>query len=572
MSNEIENNSNENDINEESPEIGQDERITKRQKIKGARRQQALVKALLIFGIIVFINIIAINVFYRFDLTTNKIYTLSDASKNLVQNLDDKLIAKAYFTDGLDAPYNNTRRYLKEILEDYRKNSIGNFQYEIYSPQDEKQLEDDAQKYEIPPVQIQTQSQDRAEARKVYMGVVFLYKNKKETIPVITDQYGNTSKFEFDITSSLIRLTQKQQKKVAVLSGPEMPTTDKLSRVSQLISKTYNFNSVDASKNNAIPSDISALLVFSPKSQQQQMSRQERPPVIPEYLKFAVDQYIMNGGKVIFLLDKVAISQQQNFQFTQTVAVGIEDMLESYGIKINPDIVKDKECAYVGVPQQQGNIQFITQIPFPYYPMITNINKSIPAFAGIGKVFLSFSTDLDTSTASFKGLKVTPILTTSPKSSADKEISVIMPTGKMLPDSMFKSSNLIVGSIYSGKFTSFYKGKQIPADTATGSSQVSTAVKEECPDTKVIVIGNGEFALDSFRGPDENLIFVANMIDYMTDDMGLTQIRLKDANPPPLKQLDNAAKVFFKFGMLIIPPVLVLVFGLWRWFRRSGAK
>jgi len=162
------------------------------------------------------------------------------------------------------------------------------------------------------------------------------------------------------------------------------------------------------------------------------------------------------------------------------------------------------------------------------------------------------------------------LLTTSPKSAADKEISIIMSTGKLPPDSIFKASNLILGSIYTGKFASFYKGKQIPADTVTGSSPAPTSIKEESPETKVIVIGNGEFALDDFRGPDENIKFVANMIDYMTDDMGLTQIRLKDANPPTLKQMESSTKTFMKFGLLIIPPVLVLVLGLWRWFRRKA--
>jgi ABC-type uncharacterized transport system involved in gliding motility auxiliary subunit len=280
----------------------------------------------------------------------------------------------------------------------------------------------------------------------------------------------------------------------------------------------------------------------------------------------------MNGGRVIFMLSKISVSAQQQFQFAQSMNVGLEDMLENYGVKVNNDILRDKECAYVSVPVQQGPIQFYTQIPFPYYPKIININKDLPAFSGIGQVFLSFTTDIDTSAAAPKGIRVTPLLTTSPKTGVDKEIAIVQATGRMLPDSMFRFSNLPVGAIYSGVFNSFYKGKTIPADTAAGSSQVPSQVKEQSPETRIIVIGNGDFALDEFRGPDENIIFFANMIDYMTDDVGLSEIRLKDANPKPLKQIEDSTRKILKYGLLVVPPLLVLGYGLLRWRKRKSFK
>jgi len=133
MSKELENN----ELNEEN-NGAVDERLAARKKKTESRRQQAIVRALLLFGILVLINVISINIFFRIDLTGNKIYTLSSASKTLVNNLDDKLVVKAYFTDNLPSPYNNTRRYLKEILDDYKNYSNGNFQYEIISPSDEQ--------------------------------------------------------------------------------------------------------------------------------------------------------------------------------------------------------------------------------------------------------------------------------------------------------------------------------------------------------------------------------------------------------------------------------------------------
>ncbi len=277
----------------------------------------------------------------------------------------------------------------------------------------------------------------------------------------------------------------------------------------------------------------------------------------------------MNGGKVIFMNSKVNMSQQQQFQFAQVTKIGIEDMLESYGAKVNEDIIMDKDCAYVQIPASQGGLQFYTQVPFPYYPKITNINKDLPSFAGIPQIFLGLTSSLDTSIAMSKGVKVAPLLITSNKTGVNKDIAIIQTSGKMLPDSMFKEKNLVVGSIYTGKYASFYKGKPIPGDTTAGSPPAPTSIKEESPpDLKMIVMGNGDFPQDDFRGPDENLVFFSDMVDYMTDDAGLSEIRQKDSNPKPIKQIEDSTRKILKYTLLAGPPVLVLLFGVFRWKRR----
>jgi gliding-associated putative ABC transporter substrate-binding component GldG len=441
--------------------------------------------------------------------------------------------------------------------------------YEIISPSDESELEKDAQRYGIQPVQVQTFKNDRAEAMKAYMGMVLLYGSKQETIGLI----GGVENLEYDITGTIKRLTETQLKKVGFLSGGDMPGTDKVTKTTQKLAKYYNVTPVDASKNNPIPSDISVLVVFSPKPPQQNpyMRQQQAPPIVPENIKFAIDQYIMGGGKAIFFLNKITVSTQQQFQIAQNIGTGLEDMLESYGLKIKSDIIADKECALVSVPVQTDPFPIYTQVPFPYYPRIININRDLPSFAAIPQLFLGFSSSLDTAVASIKGVKVTPLITTSPKTAIYNELAIIQVTGRNLPDTMFKSSNLVVGAIYSGKFTSFYKDKTIPADTASGSSPVQTVVKPEGPpDTRLVLIGNADFVQDEFRGPDENSEFFASLVDYMSDDAGLSQIRQKDANPKPLNPMEDSTRTLSKFALLIGPPLLVLVYGLLRWKKKKS--
>ncbi|MEK6571889.1 MAG: GldG family protein, partial [Bacteroidota bacterium] len=149
-----------------------------------SQRRQTIIRLVLILGIIALLNIIAVRVFTRFDLTKSKMYTLSDASKTLVKSLDDKYLVKAYFTSDLPAPYNNNRRYLQDQLDEYRAYARGNFQYEFIDPSKKEDIEQEAQRYGIPPVQVQVLKEDKLQIEKAYMGLVFLYGDKQERLPV----------------------------------------------------------------------------------------------------------------------------------------------------------------------------------------------------------------------------------------------------------------------------------------------------------------------------------------------------------------------------------------------------
>lgn len=132
-------------------------------------------RILLVLAIIVVVNIIAMRFFKRFDLTHDRMYTLSDVSKNLVRDLDDKFIVKAYFTSDLPAPYNNNKRYLQDQLDEYRAYGGGNFQYEFIDPSKKDDLKQEAQKYGIPPVQVQVLKDDKLQIQEAYMGLVMMY-------------------------------------------------------------------------------------------------------------------------------------------------------------------------------------------------------------------------------------------------------------------------------------------------------------------------------------------------------------------------------------------------------------
>jgi len=148
------------------------------------KKTQIFLRVLLVLGILILLNFISVRIFTRLDFTKAGVYTLSDASKNLVRNLEDRVTIKAYFTEELPAPHNNNRRAVLDILNDYKAYSEGNLYYEFINPEGEKN-EREAQQAGIPPVEVQVVKEDKFEVKRAFLGLVMMYEDKKEVLPVI---------------------------------------------------------------------------------------------------------------------------------------------------------------------------------------------------------------------------------------------------------------------------------------------------------------------------------------------------------------------------------------------------
>ena len=506
-----------------------------------SKKTQSLIRVLLVLGILVVVNFISVRVFGRLDLTKERVYTLSDASKRLVGSLDDRLTVKAYFTEDLPAPYNSNRRAVLDILNDYRAYSKGNLQFEFINPQGQKG-EEEAQQQGIPPAQVNVVKEDKLEVVRAYLGLVFLYEDKKEVLPVIQ----NLSSLEYDISSTIKRLTTVTKKKIGYTTGHQEPTLQNLQRANQELSKQYNLEPVDLSKNAPIPTDLAALLVIAPASKFNDSS------------KFAIDQYLMAGGKVAFLLNTINANLQQ--RFAQPVNLGIQDMLENYGVRLNSDLVRDAQCANITVSQMQGPFQIRSQIPFPYFPSPSDFNRSNSIVKDLQSLMLFFVSSVDTSPAASKGLKAEVLIRSSKRSGRQTgEFMMIDPFQRYAAADLPESS-IPLAAIVSGSFKSFFAGKE-PAPALTQS-----------PETRILVVGDGDFIKDEYLGDRGNLTFFQNLVDYLADDAGLITIRSKDIAQPPLEQVSDGTKKMLKYANIVIPPLLIVGYGLFRWRRRVALK
>ena len=517
------------------------------------KKTQTLLRVLLVLGILILVNFISVRIFGRLDLTKAGVYTLSDASKNLVRDLDDRVTVKAYFTEDLPAPYNNNRRAVLDILNDYKAYSKGNLHYEFINPEGEKN-EREAQQAGIPPVEVQIVKEDKFEVKRAFLGLVMMYEDKKEVLPVIQ----NLGSLEYDISAAIKRLTSRTKKRIGYTTGHQETALTSMQRASQEINAQYESVPVDLSSNTAeIPQDLAALLIIAPQTK------------FSDTAKYQIDQYLMRGGKVAFLLNKMNVDLNAQYKVARSVDIGLEDLLENYGIRINSDLIRDAQCASITVMQNQGQFQMRSQVPFPYLPNAVNVDRSNPIVKDLQGLIFYFVSSLDTTLAASKGLKAEVLVRSSKHSGRQSGFVMIDPFHRYTPEELAES-NIPMAAVVSGSFKSFFSATGGSAVSGEGKSLVPHTTKS--PDTRIIVVGDGDFMKDDFAGNRGNLTFFVNIVDFLADDAGLITIRSKDIDQPPLEQVSEGTKKLLKYGALFLPPFLVIGYGLLRWRRRIALK
>jgi gliding-associated putative ABC transporter substrate-binding component GldG len=244
-------------------------------------KRETLIRVAIIIGIIIVVNVISTKFFSRLDLTRNKSFTLSTISKDMVKNLNDKLVVKAYISDNLPSPYNNLRREIMDLLNDYRTYSNGNLTYEFFNPTGEGDttLEKEAMKYNIPAVSLQSIEKDKAGYIKAYIGLVYLYKGKQE----VTQFFQPNDNFEYEISTKIKKISTDQKTRIGMLTGRGEYDLAKMQTINKILQENYTVSNVSAAKNQPIADDIKELVIMGPKE------------AFTENEKYIIDQFIMRG-------------------------------------------------------------------------------------------------------------------------------------------------------------------------------------------------------------------------------------------------------------------------------------
>lgn len=509
-----------------------------------ANRTEAWLQFFLIAGLLVMANILASRYIIRLDLTDDKRYTLSEASKEIARNLDDPITITAYFSDNLPPQLERGKREFRNFLEEFRAHSGGFLEFRFVNPTESEDAEIQAQQSGISPVLIDVRERDQITQQRAYLGAAFTFGEEIEILPVI--EPGTA--MEYNIANAIKRLTSVTRNTVGLLQGHGQPSQAAVIQLSNALAQQYEVIEVFDIDENGVPPTVDLLLIIAPRTE---LRREEL---------IAIDQYIMSGGRVIFALNRVEADLQT--LRGRVIDTGLEDMLAHYGVRINENIVRDWNASSINVQQQQGMFTFMNQVEYPYIPVIYEFPDH-PITSGLDGVVFQFASSL-TIAQPDTGIVKTILAETSERSGATTGDFNLDPF-RQWTNRDFLEAHLPLAVLLEGRFTSAFAGENdvmFPASVTPGG---------------IIVLGNGNFIINGEgrgqqRLPGNNVNLMVNMIDWLVDDTGLIALRNKIVQNRPLDTLNDGTQTFLKYLNVFLPVFLISIYGFVRYRKRQSQR
>jgi len=331
-----------------------------------------------IAAIIVMLNILSNRFFFRVDTTQDKRYTLSKATKAILQDLDRPVTVKAYFTKKLPPQLYQARQEFRDLLVEYSNRSNGMVVYEFIDPSENEELAQEAQNNGIPPIQVQVRNKDKFEATVCYMGAVI---QMGESLPEVIPQIMQGMPIEYHLTTSIKKLAITDKPRIAFLQGHGEPEKMDLSQVLSQLNVLYETDFVHMNDTADALAPYNTLVIIAPAD------------TVPDTHLNQLDNFIADGKNILIALNRVEADLQNGYGMS--VHTGLEEWLEKKGINIENAFLVDANCGQVSVIQNMGGFKVQQQIPFPYLPVIQNFNKEHPITKGIQEAIFSFVSPLN---------------------------------------------------------------------------------------------------------------------------------------------------------------------------------
>jgi ABC-2 type transport system permease protein len=543
----------------------------------------SIVIVLIILGILIVVNFMSTRHFARADFTQGKDFTISDSTKKVLGELDDIVNINAYFSKRLPPYLVNLKQQVKDILDEYKAYAHGNLEVKFIDPAADPALEQKMRFMGIPQAQLNIIEKDKAEVVNVYLGMAVMYEDKKEVIPVVQ----NIMTLEYDLTSAIVKVKRSEAKTIGLLTGhKEYDTQEDYETVRSSLEKQYRVIDVDISEGKKVPEDVNTLIVGGPKEK------------LPERDKYEIDQFLMRGGRIIFLIDPIDLNRR-GLMATE-IDSNLNDMLEHYGVKLGRSLVLDRR-SNANASFSSGFVQY--SLPYPFWPRITKqqFAEDSPMVNQLENLVLPWAGPVELVSSKVKSgeesegesedtskLSGIELFKTSQYSWTKGKPFDLSPQQRFVPTGNLKSYPLAVA--VSGKFKSFYAGKPVPKSVGAGSSEPARTDEEsseaesseepsteeiipESPETQIVVVGNARFVTSNFLGRSRaNMLFFENAVDWMTLGEDLIGIRSRFVTDRPLKEISEKGKLFVRIINICGASLLVIAFGLTRFIFKRRAK
>jgi ABC-2 type transport system permease protein len=548
---------------------------TKKQNITG------LTLSLLI---IIFVNVIGSFVYTRFDLTSEKRYTLSEATKKLVKNLDDIVYFKIYLEGDFPAGFRRLRNETAEMLNQFRAYS-DNIEYEFINPSegtDKKAIKNLYQQLVekgLQPTNLQVKNDKGGTSQQIiFPGAIVSYKERELPLQLLNAQIGiapeavlnnSIQSLEYNIASTIKKLAVLDKPKIAFLEGQGELDKYETGSIASSLAEYYSVERVTINQRLKSLDKFKAIIIAKPDS------------AFNDKDKFIIDQFIMKGGKILWLIDPVSASMDslQTNKETMGLAndINIGDMLFKYGVRLNYNLIQDLTA--MPIPIKTGNLGSQAQLdylPWYFFPLIMP-TISNPIVNNLNAIKFEFASSIDT--VGSKDIKKTVLLSTS-KYARTLRTPVLISLDIMEKEpetKLFNKPELPVAILLEGKFSSVFN-KRIPEEIANDKE---IGFRSESVANRMIVISDGDVIKNQLQtyngslyplplGYDKytretlgNKDFIMNCVDYLCDETGLISVRSREIK---LRLLDktkySSNKVFWQVLNTGLPVLLIFIFGI----------
>ena len=574
-------------------------------------KTQSLLELLVVVVALVVLNALSSFYYKRFDLTQEKRYTLSETSRKLATRLQEKMYFKLYLDGEMSSKFKQLRNEIRDMAFEFREASGGKLEIEISDPLKSKEkrevssiLEGFAERGMEPVRDIDMEDGDETRIKYLVPGADFNYKGKTVSAnffqyDVSLDIESNIKRaidnIEYELANALRQCVTDKAKKIVVADGNGEMIDARVGSFAKELGRYYSLEALNmniADPESARPfleqiqakPDSAELILL--KGLQRRLNSADLLMVIKPEKDYSpaelylIDQFIMKGGKVMWLMDPVNI-EIDSFQKMPTVMAmdrGLENLnasLFSYGVGVNSDLLQDMMCNRVPLPAG-GRMQLM---PFPYFPIFTSKNSQHIITKNIGAVWAQFPATLKLKKRD--GLQMTPLLVSSPYTKiANAPATVELITVAMMnADKNFsktmQSGPQVSGVLVEGMFKSPFRNQKKPLNqgylTEGKSAMIVIADGDIMRNFVSSKGGNFPTGYDRYSQITfANQKLLQNCVDYLIDDNGLIEIRGRETTLrllDPVKIKDE--KTYWQMLNLLLPLGLIILFGTTNYWIRK---
>lgn len=545
------------------------------------------------FGwVIMLLLLVAVNYLFSFirfrsDLTEEKRFTLSPATRDMLSKLDDRVDITLLMGGDMPAGFKKLAGSSADMLNEFKSIAGNSISFRIERPGENMNdslkpaLFDSLRSLGINPtnVKAQTKEGEGQEEQLVYPGAVIRYKDRSMGIDFLQGQNfqdglnslnNAEALLEYKLASGIYKIIQDSIPLIGYLTGNGEPMDY---HVYDLIERTlkpnYAFRIIPIDSVASIPVVFRALMIVKPVMK------------FNDEQKLKIDQYIMNGGKAIWMIDNLYASidslQRSEGKFIAfDMGLNLEDQLFKYGVRINQDLVQDLQCDKIpSVVGSVGGKPQIQLLPWPYFPMLRNINGH-PIAKNLDYVVSQFPQSIDTVKA--EGIRKTALLSSSPSSRVLNTPAMVEWASIRNEDDLktFTRASVPVVMLLEGQFQSLYANRMTKEMSDSLSAGGSPFKASSGPGGQMVVAADGDLVINEVNQTDgplqmgtnmytkqqfANREFILNTLEYLVGNTGILETRGKDYT---LRLLDktkyDGSKTTWQLINILVPVLIVMFF------------